>query len=298
MKKKILVIFIFLLLLIIIDKSSLKKYLLENALRNNLGGQNKLVSSTKMLVSPKNLIYYSLNNLVNKQSLNVYKVKEEEQAVLDYAIVDEEKEEEPLIYIYNTHQTEEYERTAFEYSIKPDVLIASYIFKEHLKKYNISSSIETRSMKEYLNKYDMTYNDSYHASEYYARNFLNNNPSIKYMIDIHRDSITKDISSITIDNKPYTKMMFLMGYEHSKDEYNEGFALRLHELIESRYKGLSRGVIDRRDYPFSGIYNSNLEVVSTLVEIGGVDSTLEEVNNTLEALAWAFNEYLKEKNNE
>ena len=298
MKKKILVIFIFLLLLIVIDKSSLKKYLIESSVRNIINKQSMLVNSTKMLVSPKNLLYYSLNNLVSKKSLSVYKVEEEIPPYEDYALIEEIKETDPILYIYNTHQTEEYERTNFEYSVKPNVMIASYIFKEHLKKYNITSSIETRSMKEYLNNHNMTYNDSYHASEYYARDFLVNNPSIKYMIDIHRDSITKEISSISIDNKPYTKMMFLMGYEHSKDEYNEGFAIRLHELIESKYKGLSRGVIDRRDYPFYGTYNSNLETISTLVEVGGVDSTLEEVNNSLEALAWAFNEYLKENNND
>ncbi len=283
-KRSIPVIFLLLIIIKIVNNSKIKEYLLESLMNSITNKPPLVLSKVSSYITPRKL-------------LNI-KVKDEEliDPIGGFVYLEEEKEDNPIMYIYNTHQTEEYERTSFHYSIKPTVMIASAILKEHLKKYGIESIIETNSIKEYLNRNNLNYNDSYHASENYARTALINNPSIKYMIDIHRDSAKKDITLINIDNKPYAKLMFLMGYEHTKEENNINFAPRLYEIIESKYKGLTRGVVDRRS-PYKGSYNPDLDAISTLIEVGGVDSNLEEINNSLEVLAWAINEYIKEKQN-
>ena len=49
---------------------------------------------------------------------------------------------EPRVYIYNTHQLENYSATNFEdYNITPNVLMASYMLKEKLNKNNIPSKL-------------------------------------------------------------------------------------------------------------------------------------------------------------
>ena len=55
--------------------------------------------------------------------------------------------------------------------------------------------------------------------------------------------------------------------------------------MESMYPGLSRGVSYKTGSPIHGVYNANLEGKSVLLEIGGVENKIEEVNNTMEALS-------------
>ena len=41
--------------------------------------------------------------------------------------------EEPIVYIYNSHQTEEYSSSnPLDYSVKPNVMIASYVMKDQM----------------------------------------------------------------------------------------------------------------------------------------------------------------------
>ena len=43
----------------------------------------------------------------------------------------------------------------------------------------------------------------------------------------------------------------------------------------------------------NGIYNQDLSPNTLLIEVGGVDNTIEEVYNTIEALANVLNKYIK-----
>ena len=76
-------------------------------------------------------------------------------------------------------------------------------------------------------------------------------------------------------------------------ENNIGFAEKLHEKTENELRGLSRGISYKTGPAVNGIYNQNLNGKSVLIEIGGVDNTIEEVNNTMLALADILNKYIK-----
>ena len=39
--------------------------------------------------------------------------------------------------------------------------------------------------------------------------------SLKYYIDIHRDSVSKNITTVNINNKNYAKILFVVGLEHN-----------------------------------------------------------------------------------
>ena len=51
-------------------------------------------------------------------------------------------------------------------------------------------------------------------------------------------------------------------------------------------------------YKEKSIFNQDLSKNAILIEIGGVDNTLEEVNNTLSIVAKCLNEYIKKEFNE
>ena len=92
------------------------------------------------------------------------------------------KENKPLVYIYNTHDSEEYKNESNNNS-KTNVKTASMFLKNGLLKYNIFSIVEEKSVyKEIKNN---NYNDSYKISRKYLEEAILNNDSLNYFIDIH-----------------------------------------------------------------------------------------------------------------
>ena len=66
---------------------------------------------------------------------------------------------EPVVYIYNSHQLENYDNSNYEaYNITPNVLMASYMLKEKLNEKLINTIAEDSDITEYmkLNNWDYT----------------------------------------------------------------------------------------------------------------------------------------------
>ena len=194
-----------------------------------------------------------------------------------------------IVYIYNTHDTEKYSLPyTSDYSITPDVTLVSKILKEYLKNYNINSYIESSSMKEYLSKNKLKYTDSYKASRYYLEKNITND--YKLILDIHRDSLRHKYTLYEKDNKKYARILFIIGADNKDYKKNKLIADNLNTRLNNEYKGISRGVTLREDIS----YNQDLNNKIILVKIGGIDSTLEELNNTMEVFAKIISDYIKE----
>ena len=85
--------------------------------------------------------------------------------------------------------------------------------------------------------------------------------------------------------------MFVLTTKHKNYKKNEKFVNNINNRINKKYKGLSRGIMKRDDV----IFNQDLSSRAILIELGGVDNTLEEINNTLYVLAEILSEYIKEE---
>ena len=116
---------------------------------------------------------------------------------------------------------------------------------------------------------------------------------MKYFIDIHRDSITKNYSTVLINNKNYAKVLFVIGKDHNAWQQNNNLASILNNLINKYYPGLSRGIIQKEGRGVNGIYNQDISPNCILIEVGGVDNTIEEVNNTMLALSDILTKHIK-----
>ena len=221
------------------------------------------------------VVYKSLNKIIDIDDLKISK---------SISINSNNK-----VYIYNTHDTEKYNLPyTSDYYIIPDVTLASKILKEYLKNYNIDSYIETSSMKEYLSKNKLKYTDSYKASRYYLEKNLTKD--YKLILDIHRDSLRHKYTLYEKDNKKYARILFIIGASNKDYKKNKLIADNLNTRLNNEYKGISRGVTLREDIS----YNQDLNNKIILIKIGGIDSTLEEVNNTMEVLAKIISDYIKE----
>ena len=257
---------------------------------------NVLRKKVTQVLDPSNYIDYLLkagfNNQVSKSILkspldieNISLVNNEEEV----------KSNEPLIYIYNTHDEEAYYNSYLNpYNIVPDVKLASYYFQERLKDLGIESVVEKRKIKDVLEKNGWNYRYSYNASRVYLEEVSKNNPSIKYFIDLHRDSVGKDKTTTTINGKSYAKVMFLVGLEHENYQKNLDLATRLNELISQFDSTLSRGIYQKEGPGVNGIYNQDFNSNTILIEVGGQYNTIEEVANTIEVIARVLKDYLGE----
>lgn len=199
----------------------------------------------------------------------------------------------PQVYIYNTHQLESYDLTNYEeYNITPNVLMASYLLKGMLYKNGIETIVETANIQDFLSLNGWNYNYSYLASRYYIEDILKKYPNLDLLIDLHRDAIPKASSTVTIDDKNYAKILFVVGTDHKNYQANLDLANQLNELIKKKYPLLSRGVITKSGENVNGIYNQDLSSKIVLIECGGNQNSIDEVMNTISVLTEVITEYL------
>lgn len=239
--------------------------------------------------------YKSGNKLDSELVFNEnYEEEASVQQVIDY-MSKNETVSEPLVYIYNSHQTEAYSEKYLEtYNITPDVLMAGYLLKEKLEKLGISTIIEESNIAEFLRINNWQYKDSYKASRFYLLDAIDNYPNVKLFIDLHRDSLSKSKSTVKVNNKEYAKVMFVVGKEHDNYQANLELSNKLNNMITKKYPTLSRGVIGKEGSGVNGIYNQDLSSNAILLELGGNENTITEVLNTIEIISEIIKEYIDE----
>ena len=203
---------------------------------------------------------------------------------------------EPLVYLYNSHQKEEYSKDYMEdYNVNPDVFLASHIMQEKLNNKGIKTLVMEDDITAYLNNNNLDYSRSYQASRYYLKPAIDKYKSAKLFIDLHRDSTQKDISTIEIDSKMYAKVMFVIGLEYDTYEANLSVATAINDKINAINPNLSRGILKKQGYGVNGVYNQDLQGNVILIELGGDKNNLEEVTNTIDILVNVIGEYINEK---
>ena len=201
----------------------------------------------------------------------------------------------PSVYIYNTHQSEAYQGKALEgYNITPGVMMASYIMQDKLAENNIKADVMEDNITDYLNLNNMKYSKSYQASRVFLQNALNNYPNYKLIIDLHRDALPKDKSTVIINNKSCAKISFVVGLEHQNYTKNLNLTNTINNKVKQKYPTLTRGVITKGGEDSNGIYNQDLNPNIILIEIGGEENTIDEVLNTIELLTPIIKEYIDE----
>ncbi len=201
--------------------------------------------------------------------------------------------DQPKVYIYNTHQLENYSGNNYEaYNITPNVLMASYIMKEKLNDLGIPTIVEEQNVTDFLNAHGWDYSKSYDVTHYFLEDAIAKNPSLDVFIDIHRDAIGKSASTVTIDGKNYAKVLFVVGAAYKGYEPTLEFANLINSKIKEKYPTLTRGVITKSGVGVNGVYNQDLKDKMLLIECGGTENTIDEVMNTVTALAGVLKEYM------
>lgn len=274
-----------------IDNETLLEYLLKNSnyTYDNAKDQKNSLNRFKEHFSVIQLINFNYHFLkkynTEKKIINNKKTLTTNKSV--------EQSENPLIYIYNSHQTEEYKEVDDTYNIKPTVTINNYIMKDIFESNGLKTLVEERNIRDVLTLNNWNYASSYRASRVFLEDVRKNYQTLKYFIDVHRDSLNYDKTTITIGDKTYAKIIFLIGLENPEYSKNLNFASAINKKIEENYPGLSKGIYQKGGVGVNGIYNQDFSPNTILIEIGGVDNHVEEVMNTTTVLASILSEVIK-----
>lgn len=237
--------------------------------------------------------YEENNNIVSNLVKMMFTYKSNVNSNVVTPVYKEESVFEPVIYIYNSHQLENYNKENYEaYNITPNVMMASYIFKEMLEKEGIPTLVESSNIVEYMNLNNYSFGYSYKASRFFLENRIKEYPSLNFFIDLHRDSVTKKYSTAIINNKEYAKILFVVGLEHNNYKENLDTATKINNIVKSNYPTLTRGVLTKQGAGVNGIYNQDIGKNAILIEVGAYQNNIDEVYNTLEILAPIIKEYL------
>ena len=242
-----------------------------------LSNDKKSIVLSSVTSNNVNTKFSSSTNISNKRLIKKEEVNNETNIALD-----------PIVYIYNTHETEEY-KSSF-YNITPTVKTVSNIMKDELLKLNINSIIETKSVQKEVNKRGLDYPETYTVSLEYLKARRGKNPSLKYFFDMHRDSVVGDVARVSINNKKYATIMFLVGTKNQYYKRNLKGIRVMEKYLNKHYKGLLRSTYYQPNSTFYQDYDSNM----FLVELGGPDNTLEEIYNSVAALSKAIKYYVEE----
>lgn len=235
-------------------------------------------------------------------TINIYKTNIDEQSNSDNKlflvkndIIKTSQNNEPLVYIYNTHPTEQYQKINEPYNIDPNVVAISYYLEEKLEKMGINTIVEESNVSEILQKNNWNYNQSYIASRIGLEKVKEQYPSIRIFIDLHRDALDKDLSTTIINEKSYAKILFLVGIDHNNYNENLEFAKSINNMIINKYPTITRGVMESGGYGVNGIYNQDVAPNIILLELGGNNNTIDEAVNTIDLIAPIIKEKINEK---
>ena len=202
------------------------------------------------------------------------------------------KDAQPQILILHTHATESYMKEDRDYYTASD---STRTTDNAANMINIGNIIAERikvggfSVVHDKTQHDASsYSGSYTKAEKTINEYLKKYPSIKIVIDVHRDSISlgggnKAKPTVEIDGRKAAQVMLCMGSQSGSvtgfPNWKENFRLAAHfqQTMEVMYPGLARPML-----LMSKKYNEHLTTGSMLLEVGTEANTLAEASYSAE----------------
>lgn len=201
----------------------------------------------------------------------------------------------PQVLIVHTHTTECYMKEKRGYYTDTDktrslndsenLVAVGNVLTEKLNKKGIVTIHATE-------KHDYPeYSGSYKRAEETIKKYLKKYPSIKVVVDLHRDSVSdgkgnKSALVTNINGKEAAQVMLVSGCESGSvtgfPKWRENFrlAIKLQQTMEVMYPSLARPILFT-----SRKYNQHLTTGSLLIECGTEANTLDQAKYSAELLA-------------
>ena len=205
--------------------------------------------------------------------------------------------EEPSVLIFHSHGTEAftpsegytYEEEGGEYRTTDDSCNMLSLGDELVRLLKAAgiNAVHDRTYYDYPD-----YLTSYDNARIGLQEQLERYPSVKLVIDLHRDSAersdgTQWATECTVNGEDSAQIMLVVGtdsyYTHPNWEENLAIALKLQAIMEKTHDGFTRP-LDLRKQRF----NQDLSTGAIIAEIGAAGNTYREAMNGISVLAEAI----------
>jgi stage II sporulation protein P len=194
----------------------------------------------------------------------------------------------PLVLIYHTHTTESYNPLNVKgQNFSTNLEIGVSKVGEELKK-ELESKYGIPAIHE-MTVHDLPLRDTgYSRSRVTLEKYIKKYPSLKIIIDLHRDGADRNVSTAKINGEYYSRIMFVVGKGNKKYAKNIASANAVNTRINELFPGLSRG------FTYSThSYNQDLSSNVMLMEVGSEESKLEETIRTSKIIARVISDIIK-----
>ena len=186
--------------------------------------------------------------------------------------------EEPTVLILHTHGTESYTRKGKPYKESAayrtldedyNMLLIGQAVADLLTGQGIPT-IQDRELHDYP-----SYNGSYTHARKAVESYLEQYPSIRLILDLHRDASEGTGSQLKtlarVDGEKAAQLMVVIGANHKGYEENTALGLKLHAQLETQSPGITRPMQLRGQR-----FNQDLLPGMLLIEVGAAGNSHEE----------------------
>ena len=197
--------------------------------------------------------------------------------------------EEPTVLILHTHGTESYTKAGEDYRETAayrtldemyNMLSIGELTARLLNEQGIPT-LQDRSLHDYP-----SYNGSYVDARKTIREYLEEYPSIKLILDLHRDASEGTSgqlrTKVQLDGQTCAQLMVVVGANHSDYQQNLSLGLKLHAQLETQAPGITRPLQLR-----SQRFNQDLLPAALLIEVGAAGNARQEALLAARQLAMA-----------
>ncbi len=210
---------------------------------------------------------------INYQIISSEKAKMPEKVSLDFS--------KPIVYIYHTHATESYEPVVIDnyHSVEEPGTVREV--GERMAKQLESKGVKVIHDKT-IHDYP-SYNESYRRSLETIKKGLEENKSVKIVIDIHRDAADykpENQNTVVIDNLKAAKYCIVVGTNNENYKALKTFADYILYKGNLIYPGLDDGIIEK---PYK--FNEYVTDYYILLEIGDNENDIKEALKTADCFA-------------
>ncbi|MGG1635850.1 stage II sporulation protein P [Paenibacillus sp. NRS-1760] len=198
-----------------------------------------------------------------------------------------------VAFIYHSHNRESWypeltDKKKDPNSSTKNITLVGKRLAQKLEEKGVGAQHSNTDYPTAIKGYDWNY--SYKYSMKTVKEAIASSKDLKFFFDLHRDSQRRKETTIDIEGKSYAQVYFIIGHKNPNWEKNEAFATKIHEALEKKYPGISRGIWGKTASSGNAEYNQSLAEDNVLIEVGGVDNTLEESYRTADALAAVISE--------
>lgn len=205
-------------------------------------------------------------------------------------VLDTEESKKPLVLIYHTHATESYQPVSVgNFHSVPEEGTVRQVGNE------LAKALEAKGIPVIHDKTlhdNPSYNESYSRSIQTVKNYLAKNPSIKIVIDLHRDAASYSGNvgkTTTVKGNKAATYSLVVGKGNANVDKLYLFANRINAEAEKLYPGLAGRIIDK-EYRF----NQYVSDYCMLLEVGNNENTIDQVKLTGKYFADILEAYIKD----